>query len=113
MSVKHVRAYYAEVCNQYKELRDELQEFQEYAGTHVVSPDTLDNLEKIMAPLMENYERWSYMMFLLNQPNKKAKKKKYEQRLEKFMKTLDKKNSFGGVKEENKQVIEEVHNLRG
>lgn len=113
MSIKHVKAYYTEVCEQYKSLREELREYQEYASTHVISPDIIANLENTMAPLKQNYERLSYIMYLLNKPNKKEKQKKYEKRVEKLMASFDENNSLENVKNENEQVIKEVHDLRG
>lgn len=113
MSMKHLKAYYTEICQQYKEMREELREYSEYAESHVVSPEAISNLETMIAPLKENYERISGIMYLLNKPNKKEKLKNYEKRMSKFMSTLDKSNLPESVLNENDSVIKEVRDLHG
>ena len=77
MSVKHIKEYYNSVCNDYHELVETLHELEEEASKNLVPPERVENLNKLVEPMKKNYETWSYVIYLLNQPNKKEKKKKY------------------------------------
>lgn len=77
MSVKHLAQYYNEVTNQYQEMLDELRDMESYFSEGMVSPEMLENMKKLIQPIKENYERISWIMYLLNKPSdKKTKKKK-------------------------------------
>ncbi len=108
MAMKHFLAYYNEVCKQYRDLKGELKDYEDYAKTHVLSPETMENLERMIAPLKQNYERLSYVMFLLNQPNRKSKQPAYERRMAKAIKSLSKGNSLEAVVAENEDVLHEL-----
>jgi len=75
MSKKHVEDYFNQICDDYHELVSTLNELQEQCETTVVPPEKIENLKHIIEPIKDNYERISYIMFLLNMPNKKEKKK--------------------------------------
>lgn len=108
MAMKHLVAYYNEVGKQYCDLKDELREYEEYAKTHIVPPDIMDNLEALIAPLKQNYERLTYVMFLLNQPNRKSKQPAYERRMAKAIKGLSETNSLEAVVKENDDVLQKL-----
>ena len=108
MSVKQVKQYYDEICEQYHEMIEELHDFEEECNNNLVDPDRLEEAKKIIIPLKTNYERISYIMFLLNQPNKKEKIKKYQKQNAKLLKKFDNSNSLDGVKEENRQVLKDL-----
>lgn len=78
MSVKHVKKYYQQVCDQYSQMIEELKDFEKEAEEGLFPPEKIDQIKLSIEPLKINYERWSYMMYLLNLPNKSVKKKKYE-----------------------------------
>lgn len=111
MSVKHVKKYYEEICNQYLEMRSELKDFEKECENGLFEPERLDIIKETVQPLMDNYERVSYIMFLLNKPNKEKKIKKYEQQNKKLLNNYKKSNSLEAVKEENKQVIENLRKI--
>ncbi len=77
MALKHLRQYYDQVCADYKEAIQEIKEFEEECANNLVPVDRVDQLKETMAPLLKNYEQISYLMFLLNMPNKKEKQKSY------------------------------------
>lgn len=110
MSIKHVKSYYNGVCEDYHEMINLLHELEEEAQTTVVPPEKIENLKEIIKPLKDNYERWSWMIFLLNQPNKKEKKKKYERQNEKLIKEFKEKNDLSAIKEEDKKVLNDLNN---
>lgn len=111
MSVKHVKKYYDEICEQYKEMLENIKDSEQDAMNNIVDIDYVDNLKKIIQPIKDNYERWSYMMFLLNQPERKQKIPAYKRRMEKFLSGLDKSNSLEATLEENEAALKKVKHL--
>lgn len=110
MSVKHIQKYYSEICNQYHAMIEELHDFEKEAETGLFEPERLDMIKQSIQPLKDNYERWSYMMFLLHQPNKKEKQKKYQKQNQQLIATMKKSNSVDAIIEENNQVIKNLDN---
>ena len=108
MSVKHIRDYYNQICNQREELIQELKDFEVEAQNGMIEPERLDKIRESIQPLMDNYERISFIMYLLNRPNKKEKNKKYDKQCSKSLKKLSKANSTDASIEENKNVLNNV-----
>ena len=84
MAYKHIKEYYDKICEQYLEMKDEIRDFEIEAQNNIMEPERLDMIKEQIKPLMDNYERWSYMMYLLNLPVKKSKQKSYQERNKKF-----------------------------
>ena len=66
MAYKHIKEYYDKICEQYLEMKDEIRDFEIEAQNNIMEPERLDMIKEQIKPLMDNYERWSYMMYLLN-----------------------------------------------
>lgn len=105
MSVKHVKEYFDKICDDYKEMVDTVHELEEMVSNNIVSQEKLDETTKVVEKLKDNYMRWSYMMYLLNMPNKKDKKKSYEKRMDNYLKTIPKKDRAESILNENKEVL--------
>ena len=101
MSVKHVNEYYNQICAQYQEMLNDIKDLEKECAEGIVEPERIDRLKDQIAPIKNNYERWSYMMFLLHQPNRKEKVKRYQKQNDKLLKSLSKENSLEAVLEEN------------
>ena len=70
MSKRHVEDYFNKVADQYKEMLNELKDFEKECSDGLVEPEIFDNYKKIIEPLKNNYMTWSYVMYLLNLPNR-------------------------------------------
>lgn len=110
MSVKHVKEYYNKICEDYHEMIEALHELEEEANKNLVSPEQVEKLNTLIKPMKDNYERWSYMIFLLNMPNKKEKKKKYNRQFEDIRQQFEQNNDLKALQEENKESINTVKN---
>lgn len=110
MSIKHVKKYFDQIATDYTEMLDVVHELEEAVSENIVSQEKLDETMKVVERLKENYMRWSYMMFLLNQPNKKDKKKSYQKRMEKELEKIPKKDRIDETLEENKTCIKQFKN---
>lgn len=108
MSVKDVNRYYKQICAQYKEMVENIKELEQEAAQGLLEPERVDRLRDQVAPLKINYERWAYMMFLLNQPARKNKQPKYKRQNEKLLKSLSASNSIQAVIEENEETLKHV-----
>lgn len=111
MAVKDLRDYYNKVCNDYKEMLDEIKIFEKEVEQKIVSPEAIDNMKKIIEPLLANYQQISYIMYLLNMPNKNAKKEKYRNQQKRLIKDIDKENTTEAKLEMNKKVLERLKSL--
>ena len=96
MAKKDVDAYFKQICNDYKDMIDALHDMEEEAAKNLISPDRLEAMKSQVDVVKNNYMRISYIMYLLNRPNRKSKTAKYDKQ-----KVFDKKATLDGVHEEN------------
>jgi len=75
MSVKDVNEYYDKLGVDYLEMMAALKDLEEECGKGLISPDKVDQFKKMLEPIKINYSRISYIMYLLNKPNKKEKQR--------------------------------------
>ena len=108
MSVKAVRKYYDQICEQYHEMIELIHDLEKEAEQDLVEPERIERLKEQVAPIKQNYERWTYMMFLLNQPERKSKHERYKRQNSRFLQNLDKQNDLDSVLEENKASLAQV-----
>lgn len=108
MSVKDVNRYYHQICEQYNEMIQDIKDLEKEAAEGLVEPERIDRLQEQVAPIKQNYERWAYMMFLLHQPARKEKVKRYQKQNQKLLKALSESNSIESVIEENNVALSHV-----
>lgn len=108
MAVKHIKEYYEQVCDQYVLMNEELRDFQKEVENGLVEPERLDNLKKVIEPLKNNYMTLSWIMYLLNQPNRDSKERAYQQRNKKFIESLDKNFNKESIMKQNEDVIKSI-----
>lgn len=108
MSVKHVKDYYRKICSQYDEMIENIKDLEREAEKGFIEPERVDRLREQVAPIKTNYERWAYMMFLLNQPNRKSKHKKYEKQNLRLLSSLSEDNSLEAVIKENENTMKNI-----
>lgn len=106
MSVKDVKKYYDTICDDYKEMRELLHELEDKSQQVAISPEKFDEITKEVQIQKDNYERWSYMIYLLNQPNKKEKKQRYNTQSEKKLQQISVNNTVQGVLKEDRECID-------
>lgn len=110
MAVKHVKQYYEEISNQYHEMLDTLKDFEKEASEGLVEPERIEQIKQTIKPLKDNYERWSYMMFLLNRPNRNSKVNKWQKLQNQINKNknFDSKNTLEAVTQENEETLQKL-----
>lgn len=70
--------YYAQVEQQFYEMNQAAKELSEECRKGNVTQAQVDQAETMALPLRQNYERLSYLLYLLNLPNRERKVPKYE-----------------------------------
>lgn len=79
----------------------DIKDLEKEAELGLVEPERIDRLKEQVAPIVQNYERWTYMMFLLHQPNRKTKHKQYDKLIKNQAAQLNASNSLDAVLAEN------------
>lgn len=108
MAVKHIKEYYEQICDQYVQMNEELRDFQKEVENGLVEPERIDNLKKIIEPLKNNYMTLSWIMYLLNKPQRDSKDKAYEKRNKKLIESLDKNFDKSAILKQNEDVIKSI-----
>jgi hypothetical protein len=89
-------------------MNEELRDFQKEVENGLVEPERLDNLKKMIEPLKNNYMTLSWIMYLLNQPNRDSKERAYQKRNKKFLDSLDKNFNKESIMKQNDEVIKSI-----
>lgn len=111
MAVRHIKAYFEEVAQQYHDMLEEIRDFEKEAEKGLIEPERLDTIKESIQPLMNNYQMISYIMFLLNKPNRARKEKDYIRRNKKLLATIKHENTKQGIMEQNQEVIKNLQNI--
>lgn len=112
MSKKDLEQYYNQMTAQYKDLQKEVHEFEQDAANNMMSPEALQDFKDSIAPFMVNWQRVTYLMYLLHKPVKKEKQEQYIDKSKPLLEKVGKENTGESVLEENTQIIEKVKNER-
>ena len=107
MSIKHVKQYYKRIRDQYAQMYFCLKEMEKEANEGFIDPERVESMENSVKILKDNYERWSYMMYLLYTPNRKDNAKKFKKRMD-MDNQIPHNNTADGVIEENNKILEDL-----
>ena len=122
MALKDVKEYYYHMTAQFMELKADLADFEEAFAKGYITEDKLEAVKEELIKVEVNYERLSYIMYLLEMPNKKQKKPGYAARnatLVNFFADhnadmdsviVENKSSLDNLRAELKRLTEEVGN---
>lgn len=106
MAVRDVEEYYYKVQAQYLEMKEDLADFEKALKDGYITEEKVKEATDELYQLQVNYDRLSYIMFLLQQPKRKRAKDKYTKANKKLLEELkEKKADEESVIKENKSVI--------
>lgn len=111
MAVRHIKEYFNDIANQYLQMQEEVKEFEEEAQKGLCDPDKIEVLKQMAQPLKDNYMTLSYIMYLLNMPNRPQKQRKYEMMNKKLLNSIPQKNTEFGMKQTNEKCLQEIKSL--
>ncbi len=107
MAVKHVREYYERMVSDYTEMKRVLEEMEKLSEEKAsIALNNIEQIREQVKVLEANYNRLSYIMFLLNQPNKEKKKSKYFKQEKKKLNKIPINDRKEAVIDENTKVLE-------
>lgn len=108
MSKKDVDKYFNKICDDYHELIETLHEMEDAVSKGLLDPDRLEQLKLTIEPMKINWQRISYIMYLLNKPTKKSK---YERYANQNKKLIQDNSSLDDIEKENKNCIQNIQNM--
>ena len=113
MSKRHVEEYYSKMFSDYCEMKSVLEELQSNLTEETASIYTsqIDEIKNQVRLLEANYKRLSYIMFLLNMPNKKKKEKNYIRSEYKKLDVIPVKDREESVEKENNEILNKLKNI--
>lgn len=110
-SVDDVKKYYSKLYRLNEETKQDYVEFEEYAlSSGNVDSKTLLNRREYALSSQRNFEEISWLVYLLNLPNKKKKRKRYIQLNEKRVSQLALDTKYDYKLEEMNKYVEELKN---
>ena len=112
MSVKAVEQEFNRAYELYHEMKSDIVDIEKEVQEGIVSPEFLDRLKEQIAPIKQNYEWWSYVMFLLHEPQRKSKRAQYRKQKEKFLSQLDVANSPQARHEKCEEALSGLKELK-
>lgn len=107
MAVKDVRDYYFTMQAQILEMKADLADFEEALRNGFITEDKMQAAIDEVAALQLNYDRLTYIMYLLEMPNRKSKKAKYNKANKKLVEEFkNRKADIDSVVDENKSALD-------
>ena len=88
MAVKDVKEYYFKLITQKAELEADLADFEEALKNGFITEEQMQTAKDELVPYQINLDRLTYIMYLLELPNRKAKKAKLAQQNKKILNDL-------------------------
>lgn len=112
MSRKHVIEYYKSVESQYFDLLNDAEDMQQAVKDKILSESQLEEFTKLIDKVKTNYTRLSYIMYLLDLPNKKSKENRNSKQYKKTKKLFNGLNATSeDIIEENKDILNQFKEL--
>lgn len=107
MSVKDVKEYYFKLIAQKAELEADLADFEEALKNGFITEEQMQAAKDELVPYQINLDRLTYIMYLLELPNRKTKKAKFAKQNKKILDELGKRNADEqSVISENKSALD-------
>lgn len=111
MSVKSLKKEYQQVVATYHEMLENLADMEKDLENELISPEFMDNLKQQLTPITQNYQWWSYVMYTLDEPERKDKRDKYKKSRKKLIQTLDPNESLEARLSECRKSLDTMHEV--
>lgn len=112
MARKHIINYYVTVENQYLKMKKMCDSFEKQVKEGKGSLETLESVRETTGRLKENYDRISYIMYLLNMPNNPKKTARYKNQ-NKNVDTYLQDSNLDVIVNENEDVLKRLKEIIG
>ncbi len=106
MAIKDVRQYFYTMLSQYIEEKQNLADFEEALKNGLITEEQMQEAMTTVTDLENNYYRLAYIMYLLDMPNSKSKKKIYVKQYKNIAEELERLGvDVESVKAENTDAL--------
>jgi hypothetical protein len=106
MAIKDVKHYYYNMQAQYLEMKADLADFEAAFADGFITEDQLEEVKADVARIENNYDRLTYIMYLLEIPKRESKRAAHEKANKKLLGFFESANaSEDQVKLENKSTL--------
>lgn len=107
MAVNDVKDYYYKMLAQYLEMKADLVDFEQALKDGFITEDQMQTAIEEVNALQVNYDRLTYIMYLLELPKRDSKKIKYNKANKKLLAAFkNKKADINAVELENKSALD-------
>ena len=107
MAARDVKEYYFKLIAQKAELEADLADFEEALKNGFITEEQMQAAKDELIPYQINLDRLTYIMYLLELPNRKTKKAKFAKQNKKILDELEKRNADEqSVIAENKSALD-------
>ena len=106
MAARDVKEYYFKLIAQKAELEADLADFEEALKNGFITEEQMQAAKDELVPYQINLDRLTYIMYLLELPNRKTKKAKFAKQNKKILNELEKRKADEqSVIAENKSAL--------
>jgi serine phosphatase RsbU (regulator of sigma subunit) len=107
MAVKDVKDYYYKMVAQYLEMKNDLADFEHALKEGFITEDQLQAAIEEVNALQVNYDRLTYIMYLLELPNRRSKHARHNKANKKVLNALKERDAdIEAVVAENKSALD-------
>ena len=107
MAARDVKEYYFKLIAQKAELDADLADFEEALKNGFITEEQMQAAKDELIPYQINLDRLTYIVYLLELPNRKTKKAKFAKQNKKILDELEKRNADEqSVISENKSALD-------
>lgn len=108
MARKDFDNYYNQICNQYFELQQVLEDLSKEVSEGMIEPERIEQLKQTIVPVENNYRTLGYIKYLLDKPTRKQKEARYKSMNKKLIEQCNGRTQEDIVKENN-DIIKSLH----
>lgn len=109
MAKRHVIDYYLQVQDLYFEMLNDAKDFDDALKDGFVTQEQVEQSQMMFDRIKDNYDRLSYIIVLLNQPNRKKKLARHQNQNKKvynYLREVSQENSLFEMKDDLKRFKE-------
>ena len=107
MAVRDVKEYYFKMLAQYVEMKNDLADFEQALKDGFITEDQMQAAIEEVNALQLNYDRLTYIMYLLELPNRRSKHERHNKANKKLVEALkEKRADIASVELENKSALD-------
>jgi hypothetical protein len=107
MAVKDVKDYYFKMLAQYLEMKNDLADFEQALKDGFITEDQMQAALEEVNALQLNYDRLTYIMYLLELPNRRSKHERHNKANKKLVNAFKDRNAdIAAVELENRSALD-------